>query len=64
MLKSRYSDFVEQAVEEAKLAYQFSPSSYTFGALHSILSLRLMSGPDWMQEYEAYHAHETELALN
>lgn len=55
MLKSRYSDFVEQAIEEARLAYQFNPSSYTFGALHSILSLRLMSGPDWIKEFEEFH---------
>jgi hypothetical protein len=46
---------VNRAVREAKLAYQFSPGSYTFGALNECLSVQdAMRDISWIEEFLDY----------
>lgn len=44
-----------KAIVEARLAYQFSPNSYTYGAfLGCLQAYDALNGPSWIDEYEDY----------
>jgi hypothetical protein len=40
---------LNEAVKEARLAYEFSPGSYTHGA--ALLNAATFTEPDWVNEY-------------
>ena len=45
-----------RAVDEARLAYEFSPGSYTYGAYVACMrAVDEITAPDWIAEFNAYH---------
>lgn len=49
------------AINQAKLAYQFAPNSYTFSALSSLLdAARATEEIDWINDTLAWNMTETE----
>lgn len=46
---------IERAIVEARFAYRFNASSYTYGALIECLTARdALTGPNWVEEYLGY----------
>ncbi|HWV44077.1 hypothetical protein [Pseudorhodoplanes sp.] len=47
--------YVVDAFEQSRLAYQFSPGSYTYGAMAAcLLALSASDEPDWIAEFSEW----------
>ena len=48
-------ELLDDALERARLAYEFAPGSYTFGALTAVSNaIARLHAPDWIAEFIAY----------
>lgn len=58
MVSDRLSQLIGASTSEARTAYEFLPSSYTFSAMSAALAVRqqvaLETPPDWIAEFSQW----------